>query len=42
MHQWQSEGYMSLSLQLKYVNTVCRMYYVDVANRFCMLWNSCG
>jgi len=32
---------MSLSLQLKYVTTTSRMYYVDV-NRLRTLWNSCG
>jgi len=32
---------MSLPLQLKYVATASRTYYVDV-NRLRTLWNSCG
>ena len=32
---------MSLSVQLKYVTTASRMYYVDV-NRLRTLWNCCG
>jgi len=32
---------MSLSMQLKYVTTASRMYYVDV-NRLRTVWNYCG
>ena len=32
---------MSLSLQLQYVTSACRMYYVDVS-QLRTLWNCCG
>jgi len=32
---------MSLSLQLQYVTSACRMYYVEVS-RLCTIWICCG